>query len=93
MVFSYIHRHDSSMANYSHVNNRVCLYNHMKLVETLANNLKKWRGNTPQEVFARKLGISQSTLARLERSSQNVTIKTLHQITKALKCNVEDLFK
>ena len=47
----------------------------------------------PQEIFARKLGISQSTLARLERSSQNVTIKTLHQITKALKCNVEDLFK
>jgi len=65
----------------------------MKLVERLASNLKKWRGNKPQEAFARKLGISQSTLARLERCSQNVTLKTLQQITKALKCNVEDLFK
>lgn len=81
------------MANYSHVNIGVCLDNYMKLVETLASNLKKWRGNMPQEVFARKLGISQSTLARLERCSQNVTLKTLQQITKALKCNVEDLFK
>jgi len=81
------------MDNYSHVNIRVCLDHHMKLIEKLANNLKKRRGNMRQEVFARKLGISQSTLARLEGCSQNVTLKTLQQITKALKCNVEDLFE
>jgi transcriptional regulator with XRE-family HTH domain len=65
----------------------------MKLTETLANNLKTLRGNTSQESFARKLGISQSTLARLENCTQNVTINTIEQITKALKCDVDDLFK
>lgn len=65
----------------------------MKLAQALAKNLRKLRGDKTQEVFARKLGISRPTLTRLESAAQNTTISTLEQITKALKCNVDDLFK
>lgn len=46
-----------------------------------------------QERFAKKLRISRATLTRLESASQNTTITTLDQISKALKCDVGDLFK
>ncbi len=46
-----------------------------------------------QVSFARKLGISRATLTRVENAGQNVTITTLEQITKALRCDVGDLFK
>lgn len=65
----------------------------MTLSEALAKNLRKRRDNLSQEVFSRKLGISRATLTRLESAGQNTTIKTLEQITKALKCEVGDLFK
>ncbi len=65
----------------------------MDLSDKLAKNIRTFRGDRTQVAFARKLGISQATLARLESGAQNTTIKTLQQITKALKCNVEDLFK
>jgi DNA-binding Xre family transcriptional regulator len=50
------------------------------------------RGNKSQDEFSRKLGISRATLSRLESGSQNTTINTLEQISKALRCNVGDLF-
>ena len=65
----------------------------MKLADALSKNLKKRRGNLTQEAFARKLGISRATLTRLENKAQNTTLKTLEQITKALKCEVDDLLK
>lgn len=65
----------------------------MKLAAALSKNLKKRRGDLTQEAFARKLGISRATLTRLENCAQNTTLNTLEQITKALKCKVEDLFK
>jgi DNA-binding XRE family transcriptional regulator len=65
----------------------------MDLAQLLAKNLRARRGDMTQEVFARKLGISRATLTRLESASQNTTINTLSQITKALKCDVGDLFK
>lgn len=66
---------------------------HMDLAQLLAKNLRARRGEMTQEVFARKLGISRATLTRLESASQNTTINTLNQITKALKCDIGDLFK
>lgn len=66
---------------------------YMDLAYLLAKNLRARRGDMTQEVFARKLGISRATLTRLESASQNTTITTLNQITKALKCEVSDLFK
>jgi transcriptional regulator with XRE-family HTH domain len=65
----------------------------MALSQKLANNLKKRRGNTSQIAYARKLGISQPTLNRLENAGQNTTLNTLEQLTKALKCDICDLFK
>lgn len=75
------------------MNNQLCFDLGMDLAQALAANLKQRRGKLTQESFARKLGISQSTLARLERCEQNATLQTLAQISKALKCEVEDLFK
>jgi DNA-binding Xre family transcriptional regulator len=42
--------------------------------------------------FARKVGLSDSTLYRMEMGEQNVTLKTLEQICDRLKCRVSDLF-
>ena len=65
----------------------------MGLSSRLAENLRKRRGNLSQVAFARKLGISQATLNRIENVRQNVTLATLEQFTKVLKCDIEDLFK
>ncbi|HEX9625545.1 MAG TPA: helix-turn-helix transcriptional regulator [Acidiferrobacterales bacterium] len=65
----------------------------MDLANRLAKKLRALRGDKTQSVFARKLGISQATLARLESAAQNTTVKTLQQISKALRCDVGDLFK
>ena len=43
--------------------------------------------------FAKKLGISDATLHRLEMGQQNVTLKTIELITQRLKCKVSDLFE
>jgi len=42
--------------------------------------------------FARKMGLSDSTLHRMELGEQNVTLKTLEQICDRMKCSVSDLF-
>ena len=65
----------------------------MCLSVKLATKLKTLRGNQTQGEFARKLGISRATLNRLESATQNTTLKTLEQLTKSLKCSIEDLFK
>jgi len=65
----------------------------MDLVDILARNIRALRGDKTQDAFARKLGISQATLARLESGAQNTTIKTLQQICKALRCDIGELFR
>jgi len=65
----------------------------MKLADRLARNIRVLRGHQTQTAFARRLGISQATLARLENGAQNTTLSTLEQITKALRCDVGELFK
>ena len=65
----------------------------MDLVDNLARNIRTLRGAKTQDAFARKLGISQATLARLESGAQNTTIKTLQQICKALRCDIGELFR
>ena len=45
-----------------------------------------------QQAFAKKLMISQSTLARIERGEQNVTIDMLELICNRLKCRLSELF-
>jgi len=65
----------------------------MSLPVKLAKRLKSIRGQQTQGDFARKLGISRATLNRLESATQNVTLNTLEQLTKSLKCSIGDLFK
>jgi len=64
----------------------------MDLARRLSDNLRKKRGLKTQEVFARKLGISRVSLTRIENCEQNVSLKTLQQLCKALKCDIGDLF-
>lgn len=45
-----------------------------------------------QRQFARKLGISKTSLSRMEMAEQNVSLKTLEHLCKRLKCDVGDLF-
>lgn len=59
----------------------------------LSDFLKRRRGKQTYAAFARKLGISGSTLQRLEAMQQNVTIDTLEQILKRLRCRVSDVLE
>ena len=42
--------------------------------------------------FEKKMGISASTLHRIEIGEQNVTIDTLEDITNRLKVSMSDIF-
>jgi DNA-binding Xre family transcriptional regulator len=63
-----------------------------RLAKQLAEFLRKRRGDLTYKQFARKTGISDSTLQRLEMGQQNVTLKTLEQLCERLKCGVSELF-
>jgi transcriptional regulator with XRE-family HTH domain len=45
-----------------------------------------------QAGMAKRLGISQPTLNRLEHAAQNTTLKTLGQLCRALECTIGELF-
>lgn len=64
-----------------------------RLAKQLAAFLRKRRGDLTYVQFARKTGLSDSTLQRLEMGEQNVTLKTLEQIVVRLKCSVSDIFE
>jgi transcriptional regulator with XRE-family HTH domain len=65
------------------------------LPRLLADTLRQLRRDAglTQTQMAGKLGISQPTLARLEAANQNVTIKTLGKLCRALRCEPGDLFR
>ena len=58
----------------------------------LAVFLRKRRGEITYAAFARKLGITPSSLFRLENCQQSITLKTLQQILDRLKCSLTDIF-
>jgi len=62
------------------------------LEKKLASKLRKLRGNTSLIEFSQKLGISKSSLHRMEMGQQNVTLETLETLCRRLKCQVADLF-
>ena len=62
------------------------------LSKRLAKRLLGLRGDTPQYLFARRLGISKSSLNRMELGDQNVALKTLERLCTRLRCDVADLF-
>ncbi len=64
-----------------------------RLAQQLGRFLRKRRGDLTYQQFARKLGVSDSTLQRLEMGEQNITLKTLEQILERLKCRVSEVFQ
>jgi DNA-binding Xre family transcriptional regulator len=62
------------------------------LQKQLGQFLRKKRGEMSYPAFARKLGISSSSLHRMEMGDQNVTLKTLEHILKRFKCSANDIF-
>ncbi|MBI4584565.1 MAG: helix-turn-helix transcriptional regulator [Planctomycetes bacterium] len=62
------------------------------LANRLAKKLRDLRGDLPQVQFARRLGISKSSLNRMEIGDQNVSLRTLERLCARLKCDVGDLF-
>lgn len=54
--------------------------------------LREKRGTNTYSQFARKLGISASTLHRLEAGQQSVTLGKLEDILKRLKSSPRDIF-
>ncbi len=64
-----------------------------RLAKQLGAFLRKKRGDLTYEQFSRKMGISDSTLHRMEMGQQNVTLKTLEQICDRLKCKVSQIFE
>jgi transcriptional regulator with XRE-family HTH domain len=65
------------------------------LPRLLAESLRRVReeASLTQVEMARRLGISQPTLARVENADQNVTLKTLGRLCRALRCEPGELFR
>ncbi len=63
-----------------------------RLRKQLGKFLRGKRGEETLAQYARKLGISDSTLQRLEIGEQNITVDTLEQIIDRLKCSISDVF-
>lgn len=57
----------------------------------LASELKRRRGELSMRDFALKVGLSKTSLQRIENEEQNVTIDTLEHLCWKLKCEVGDL--
>lgn len=67
----------------------------MTLADQLAASLRKLRldANLTQKDFAKRLGLSHSTLHRVERGDYNTTLKVLQALCEALDCGPGDLFE
>ncbi len=65
----------------------------VSLPKQLGQFLRRKRGEMTLPAFARKLGVSSSSLHRIEMGEQNVTLKTLEHLLKRLKCGISDVFE
>ncbi len=67
----------------------------MDLARQLAEALQRMRrqAGLSQTAMAKKLGVSQPTLNRLENASQNTTLSTLNRLCRALSCSIGELFE
>jgi DNA-binding Xre family transcriptional regulator len=62
------------------------------LEKQLSTYLRKKRGDMTFAEFSRKLGLTPSTLHRLEQCQQSITLRSLQQIMERLKCDLSDIF-
>lgn len=63
-----------------------------KLRKQLGAFLKAARGEMTFAQFEKKMGISASTLHRIELEQQNVTLDTLEQILDRLRVSMAEIF-
>ena len=54
--------------------------------------LRRKRGDLTNAQFAKRLGITPSTLHRLENCERSITLRNLQQIMSRLKCRLVDIF-
>ena len=62
------------------------------LESQLGKFLRVQRGEMTYAQFSKKLGLPPSTLHRLERGDQSITLRSLRQIMRRLKCRLGDIF-
>jgi len=63
-----------------------------QLDRKLAKFLREKRGELTFQQFSDKMGLPGSTLHRLERFEQSVTLGKLEEICDRLKCSITDIF-
>ncbi len=63
------------------------------LRKKLAEYLRRTRGEMTFVEFERRIGVSASSLQRLEMCQQNITIDTLEHLLSRLKCRMSDIFR
>jgi transcriptional regulator with XRE-family HTH domain len=56
----------------------------MDTLKTVQRKIRESQGEQTHRAFARKLGISIGSLARLKDSPQNATLRTIEKISRAL---------
>ena len=62
------------------------------LQKQIGRFLRRKRGAKTYAQFARKIGLSASSLQRMELGEQNVTVTTLEFLLKRFKCRITDIF-
>lgn len=62
------------------------------LDQNVARFLQQRRGHESYASFGRKVGLSASTLFRLENGEQSITVQKLELVLSRLKCTVADVF-
>ena len=62
-----------------------------KFLKNLAKNVRRLRGETTQQAFASRFGISHATINRIEQQKQNVTLQLLEKLCRGLKKEPSDL--
>jgi transcriptional regulator with XRE-family HTH domain len=70
-----------------------CQWVKVTLEQQLGQFLRLRRGDMTYAQFARKLGLPQSTVYRLERGEQSITLRRLQQVLDRLKCDLSDIFQ
>ena len=63
-----------------------------KLDQQFGRFLREKRGTATFAQFARRLGISTSTLYRLENGDQSITLQLLEQVLDRLKVSLTEVF-
>lgn len=63
----------------------------MDAAKTVQRKIREAQGELTHRAFAKKLGISLGSLARLRNSPQNVTLYTLEKISRALRITPSQL--